>query len=348
MKAASYFSGDRGFGRLAFGAALVTFIMITIGAITRVSESGYGCGPYWLTCNGEIIPTVYTLETAIEFGHRLFALIVGGFSLAVLIRARRTYAGIPRLTIPAYLGFLLFLVQSALGGLTVALYRDAPDRQWQSVLFHLAVSMLIMACYVILWVNARSLIAESPLQTLVKTPRPLISVNALGLTSAMSFLVAIVGAAVRGTQAMKACVGFPLCDGELLPVNQGALQMLNMTHRLAAGGLGVLLLLLIVQVILGGGEVSPPLRRALFLAGGVYLLQAGLGALIVLTDDRTWLLISRSLHVTFAAGTWAVIITASSLAWLHVSPNRLPLPTNTGERSSTPHREGAPSALISS
>ncbi|PJF33943.1 MAG: hypothetical protein CUN49_17340, partial [Candidatus Thermofonsia Clade 1 bacterium] len=44
------------FLRLTLGAVATTFLMIVIGAVTRVTESGYGCGPYWPSCNGLLIP----------------------------------------------------------------------------------------------------------------------------------------------------------------------------------------------------------------------------------------------------------------------------------------------------
>ncbi len=68
--------------QLALGAAIVTLLMIVIGAITRVSESGMGCGTYWLSCNGHIVPEFKDAATVIEFGHRVFALLVGIFALA--------------------------------------------------------------------------------------------------------------------------------------------------------------------------------------------------------------------------------------------------------------------------
>src|SRR5512140_2491000 len=176
------------FEQLVLGAAIVTFCMIVIGAITRVSESGMGCGTYWPSCNGRIIPEFQSTATVIEFGHRLFALLVGLFALGVMIQAWRFYRHASRVFIPASLGFVLYFVQSGLGAATVAL-----SNQWVSVLLHLGNSMLLLACYLIGWVNVRQfgITTQRGSKTLPLAP--------VLLTTAFTFFLAMVGAGVAGT-----------------------------------------------------------------------------------------------------------------------------------------------------
>src|SRR5258706_16027439 len=82
---------NKRFVRLAFSAVVVTFLMIVIGAIVRVSKSGMGCGTDWFTCNGQVIPEFTHYTVAIEYGHRLFALLVGAVGLILLYQAWRHY-----------------------------------------------------------------------------------------------------------------------------------------------------------------------------------------------------------------------------------------------------------------
>lgn len=340
----------KGFARLTLGAASVTFLMITIGAITRVSESGMGCGVYWPSCNGKLLPEFVNAAVVIEFSHRIFALIVGGFSLAVTVQAWRFYGPTiegksrigawlvsiqvkdrvsqPRILILAGLGLILYFVQSGLGAVTVA-----SSNQWLTVLLHLGNSMLLLACYLVLWVAIRRIGAvenmAQPMATL-----PLIEVI---LAAALSFNVALIGAAVAGNVATKACVGWPLCAGQLWPSDEGPLQMLNMLHRLVVGGLGIILILMVIQ---GRGLHNRTLYRALHVAFGLFFVQAALGAMVVLIPNREWLVVARSLHVTFAAATWSAIVIVSAIAWQQQLPNRQSV-----NRSS---RAGVPSATTSS
>jgi heme A synthase len=305
----------RGFVRLVAGAAVVTFLMITIGAVTRVTESGMGCGPYWPSCNGHLIPEFYDITVVIEYGHRLFALLVGLFAAGAAWQAFRRYRAEPRIFNPIMAGCALFFVQSGIGALTVAVYN-----QWVSVMLHLGTAMCLFAAFVVAWVNARAILLapaappESP-----PARRVILPPAEVMLATALAFIVAMVGAVVAGTNATKACVGWPLCGGEVLPVGQGPLQVIHMLHRLVAGALGVLLVVMLAQSWRG---VNRQMRAALALALGVYFLQAALGASIVLLDNREWTVAARALHVTFAATTWALMVAGSAIAWLQLSPVR--------------------------
>src|SRR5215475_7815404 len=110
---------NRLYARLALVAAIMTFLLIVIGAVTRVSESGMGCGTYWPDCNGRLIPEFVNTAVVIEFSHRIFAGLVGLATLALLVEAFRHHRSEPRLFYPAVLGLVLYVLQSLLGALTV-------------------------------------------------------------------------------------------------------------------------------------------------------------------------------------------------------------------------------------
>ncbi|MEM6328524.1 MAG: COX15/CtaA family protein [Bacteroidota bacterium] len=56
---------------LALATLLYTVLVILWGAVVRATGAGAGCGANWPTCNGEIIPMAPSLNTLIEFGHRV-------------------------------------------------------------------------------------------------------------------------------------------------------------------------------------------------------------------------------------------------------------------------------------
>jgi len=300
---------DRGLAWLAIATAVVTFLMIVIGAITRTSNSGMGCGTYWPLCNGQVVPEFASTQVAIEYGHRLFALLVAIFVGLVAIQAWRKHRTDPRIRTLAVAGVVLYFLQAGLGAITVAL-----SNQWVSVLLHLINSMLLLACYLVL---AVAILNPTPEMSRDGGTAPAaVPVIELVLATALAFLVAIIGAAVAGNGAAKACVGWPLCRGEIWPASQGPYQMLNMLHRLAAGGLGILLLLLVIQVWASHDSVPANLRRALYVPSVLYLVQAALGAFIVLINTPEALFVIRSLHVAVAAATWSAMVVASILGWL--------------------------------
>ena len=300
------------FTRLVGIAAVLTFVLITIGAITRVTKSGMGCGTYWPDCNGRIIPAFETTEEVIEMVHRLVAGLVGLYTLLMLVRAWQHFRHEPRVFVPAAATLVMFFAQSGLGAVTVKM-----SNQWVSVLLHLGSAMILFACFLVTWVAAKwGGQIDSQKETLTLRLPPI----ELYLTLILTFLVALVGAAVAGNTATKACVGWPLCNGELWPTQQGPLQILNMMHRLVVGGLGILLVMLLMQVWSSNNRL---LRQPILVAFGLYLLQAAMGALVVLIDQRDVLTAVRALHVTFAAATWSALVVASSISWLQQSSTRV-------------------------
>src|SRR5579859_7753866 len=239
---ASATQSDALYTRLALGSAIITFLMIVDGAITRVSESGMGCGTSWPSCNGLLLPEFTDVHTVIEFGHRIFAALVGLCVLALLVRAFQRHRQDPRRFNPAVIAMGLYVLQVILGGLTVGL-----SNAWLSVAPHLANSMFLLGTLLVAWVNARygeRTGAQSPV---------LAQPGGIGLTTALlatllALCVALLGAAVAGNFATKSCVGWPLCSGEVWPADQGGLQVLNMTHRLLAGTLGLALVYLLIRL----------------------------------------------------------------------------------------------------
>ncbi len=298
---------NKGFARLVLITAFATFLMITIGAITRVSESGMGCGTDWPHCNGKLVPEFVNAAVVIEYGHRLFALIVGVLAVAAMVQAVRLYRNTPRVVAPIALGLVLYFVQSGLGLVTVKL-----NNQWLSVLIHLANSLIMLACYLVAWVNIR----ETPERFEQERPASLPTFEVLG-AAVLAYIVVLLGAMVAGNFATKACVGWPLCMGEVWPASQGPLQVLNMIHRLTAGALGLLLLAMAIQA--ARTRTNALTRNALLASIVLYFMQAALGALVVLVDDRNVLTLVRSLHVTFAAATWSAMVILCGVVWIQQS-----------------------------
>src|SRR5437870_1879529 len=109
-------AGLRLFRGLGIAASAVTYLVIVLGGIVRVSGSGMGCGDHWPLCHGSLLPPL-DLPTIIEYGHRLVAATAGWLFLGAAIaawlflRARRELVWLAT----AALG--LVIVQALLGAI---------------------------------------------------------------------------------------------------------------------------------------------------------------------------------------------------------------------------------------
>src|SRR6058998_3327068 len=215
----------RGFTRLAWTAAGFTYLLIILGAIVRITGSGMGCGEHWPLCNGKLLPPL-DLPTLIEYTHRLVAASVSILVLALATYARwlREGAGsrqqdssngpiavsshrpTVRPSVAPYVALGLLALQVALGAVTVKL--ELPP--W-TVILHLGTAMLLLA-------------------TLIVAARA----SRAGLWAlALGFATVLLGALVANLGAASACLGFPLCNGQLVP-DGNYLQHIHWTHRLLA------------------------------------------------------------------------------------------------------------------
>ena len=289
---------SRRFTTLALTTAILTIVLIVVGAIVRVTDSGLGCGNSWPLCDGSIFPPLDNLTALIEWSHRLFALLIGVLGLATLVVAWRTQRKRPLVFGAVAAAAGLFLAQSALGAVVVIL--ELPPTM---VALHLGTAMLLLAALLISVVAAN----YRPRQQYASD-----SVSWLAyITVALAFIIMLTGALVRGSGATLACVDWPLCNGAILPVNQGQAALIHMLHRFAVLGLGVSIVLLVWQVLQSGR--SRQVRQVAIFALIAYLAQAGIGAVFVLTTAGT---VWGAAHVGMAAVTWAFLVILGVMEYL--------------------------------
>src|SRR3954451_6775175 len=145
--------GLPGYKRLAFATVLATFLLIVVGGIVRVSDSGLGCGPAgtglkgWPLCGGGAVPLIQE-KAVVEFSHRALASIVVVLILLIVWQARRTGAS-PLVRRGSWVAVGLVLGQAVLGGLTV-------EHNLEDLLVsaHLGLAMLLLATLIgLLWAS---------------------------------------------------------------------------------------------------------------------------------------------------------------------------------------------------
>ena len=285
-------NGSRLFVLLASATALLTVGLIVFGAVVRVTDSGLGCGNDWPLCNGTIFPPLDNVTAWIEWLHRLFAALIGIFGLATLFVAWRAYRRQnQRVLTITIVAAVLFIIQSILGAIVVVF--ELPPT---FVTLHLGTAMLLLAALLLGSVFARYRPQiGSYLRDQVTT---LMIINAT-----LSFVVILTGALVRGSGATLACTDWPLCFGEVLPVEYGQLALIHMVHRFSVLILGITLLILVWQIYRTREDTV--VRNIAVASFVFYLLQAGVGAMFVISvAGAAW----GAAHVGMASAVWGLLV----------------------------------------
>jgi cytochrome c oxidase assembly protein subunit 15 len=278
----------RAFPRLAWTAAACTYLLIILGAIVRITGSGMGCGDHWPLCNGRLLPAL-DVPTLIEYAHRLVA---GAVSVLVMALAAygwwlRGGAGsteqglsngpiaLHRPGVAAYVALTLLVLQVGLGAVTVRLALPP----W-TVILHLGTAMLLLATLIV---------AARP--RLLARPSPA-GLSALGL----GFATVLLGALTANLGAASACLGFPLCNGRLVP-DGNYLQHIQWAHRLLAYALFAYSLWWAVRTR----------QRGAWGVVALVVLQVTVAATMVLLALPPPL---QAAHVAVGAGVWAGLVLA--------------------------------------
>ena len=317
----------RRFRRLAEGTIGVTFLLIVVGGIVRVSDSGLGCGPAgsgthgWPLCGGQVIPLIGDINSVVEFSHRVLAAVVTGL---IALLAYRAYKGLRELRWPlrgSVAAGVLVLLQAGLGGLTVEKNLDE-----ELVAAHLCMAMLLLGLLLWLVVRAR---AESGQpagrgsQAAAGGGAAVPGLKPFAVAAAVLLLAAIVaGGYVAGTEKMGAenasgngahlaCGDvFPTClnEGRLLPFGESRLTDIHLTHR-ALVYLATAAILLLIGIALKRGSRS----RLLALAAALLVAQLLLGALNVWLGEHPTLIVA---HLAIGTILWStVLLVAFTLAY---------------------------------
>jgi heme A synthase len=293
---------DVAFRRLVPATAAATFLLIVVGGVVRVSDSGLGCGPGgsglhgWPFCNGDVVPGI-DLNSIIEYSHRALAGVVSILIVAMVVlawRRHREYLGVT-------VGLLvLILAQAGLGGATV---EDNLNEAY--VAAHLGLAMLLLGGLLYLWVRVAG----------VKRAEGGPRLRGLAIAASAAVLCTIVaGGYMAGTQkygrpdyqlgdgAHHACgTQFPACNDGFLPFGQSRLVDIHLTHRVFMYLASVLVITLIVLA----------LRRRVAVGyayglGALLCAQILVGALNVwISNEYEWLIV---LHLALGTLLWATTL----------------------------------------
>lgn len=281
------------FRAFSLAAAAAAFLLAVLGSWVRINGAGMTC-PDWPLCHHALVPAL-TGGVVLEWSHRLLALVTGLLVLPALWtgwRARKRVGGVT-----AVLGFIgaVFVVQVALGGLTVAL----ANTPW-SVVVHWGTAMLLLA-----GLTALALLAVvAPRRVSV---RHSLLGGALAACIALAFLTMLAGSYVSSSGAGLACTTLPACDGGSLTGGYGA-QIAQMTHRWLALAFFAVATAAAYLAALG---TTPRVRAAALSAYALVVLQAVLGIANVAWQLPTVL---REAHAANACAAFVAFVAALAFA----------------------------------
>jgi len=300
------------FQRLTLITALVTFAVVVMGAVTRSTDSGMGCGTDWPLCHG-LLPALSDTQAWIEWWHRAFALALGLLVVALLIVAVLRYRAHRSVVVLAAAAFVIALIQAWLGQITVASGNSS-----SSVTAHLATAMLLFGVLITIAIRVQY---PAGLGSGLASQR--FTVLA-AFTAACVYALLLFGAEVRGNGAALVFSDWPLFNGQLVPTLSpdatiAQMQVLQFLHRLVAlvAGLVVLWTAWVAWRRYERHAWGPPAARPTLLllvgsAAALFLIQSIVGAAQIFTDLAAW---AEALHVGLGAAIWGLLVAATVYAW---------------------------------
>ncbi len=294
----------RRYTRFAWGVLGWNFLVILWGAFVRATGSGAGCGSHWPLCNGEVIPPSPTMQTMIEFTHRLTSGLALLGVAALVWFARRLWPAGHAGRRWAWASLAFILVEALLGaGLVLLEYVDQNRSAGRAVYLcaHLINTFLLLAA-----------LAGTAWHSMTEERWRFGAISGW-LKGA---LAAVLAASVTGAIAALGDTLYPavsMLEGirqEFSP-DSPALLRLRLVHPVASVAAGAVVLLAAFQAARGR------LQRMIVI---LVVVQLAAGAVNVLLLAPMWMQI---LHLALAAALWILVFAATLPATGPKPPGRI-------------------------
>ncbi len=281
------------FRHLLLAAAILSYIVIVLGVLTRVTAGG-SC-PDWPTCYGSWTAPMQS-NAMLDYLHRSATVLAGVLGLGALIWSWQQFRH-SRLIFTTLL-FSLFAFGAEIVVSAAGVFNLLPLVLESSL--HLGLALLIFGLQLVAVSSAFQLKVPSRLHF----QAPFAHLNLITLLAIFSLLVS--GTLVSVTGATAYCEGWPLCEP------QGTLGWLNLGHRAIVGVTGILVAFLLVRA--WQTQRSQPVILVAATSTAVLLVaQALMGAVDVAQNFPPYLL---ALHLATSVAVFATATLAATFSGL--------------------------------
>ncbi|SDN24088.1 COX15/CtaA family protein [Alkalicoccus daliensis] len=273
--------------------SLGMLLVLIQGALVTQTGSGDACGAEWPLCYGQLIPENPTIETLIEYTHRLVSGVLG---IMVVVHAIWSWISIGHLRETKFFAFIavLFIVLQGLLGAAAVVWGQSDA----IMALHFGFSLISFASVVLLTILA----FEDG--KAVSLTRPVLNRNFKNLiffNLIYMYAVVYTGAFVKHSGAGGACAGWPLCNGAVIPSLEGR-TAIQFGHRVAAGLLFISILIMFIQML--KTQVS---NKPLLYSGSLSMIfitaQVISGAVVIFTGFTLYATMAHAIIVSLLFAT---------------------------------------------
>jgi heme a synthase len=280
---------------VAIATTAVMYLVLQMGALVTNTGSSQGCGEHWPLCKGTFMPE-WDYAAIIEFSHRA---VSGAAGLLTVLLMVWIWWRFPKERLLKWLsaGAVFFVIFQGLLGAAAVLWP-----QPKAVLaLHFGISLICFSftllITVLLFRMDRPAAQEPSAAALPGAFR-----RWVWLVVLFNYGVVYLGAFVRHMKASLACMGWPLCNGELVPPIYG-LTGVSFVHRLAAA---VAVIMVVRAAVMANryDSLRPGIRMIANLALVLILAQVVSGAFIALGYLN---LMTQSIHTAIVSAYWGAL-----------------------------------------
>lgn len=289
------------FAKYAWFVTGFTVMVILWGALVRATGSGAGCGNHWPTCQGEIIPPPATIETVIEYSHRISSSLDGLLAIGLVVWAWRAFPKGHRVRGGAATSLAFVIIEGLIGAMLVKYELVGENSSvWRAVVIalHLANTFILLAAMTLTawWAGG----GES------------LQWSSHGNTKWV-LLIALLGVMLIGSSGAIVALGdtlFPansFIEGWEQKFDPAAnfLVRLRWVHPLIAVGFGLYVIVIAAYYGLGEARLKRPAQVLIALVV-IQLLAGGVNVLLL---APLWM---QLVHLLLADSVWIALVVFSA------------------------------------